>query len=46
MKFTAPGRALPNLSVEATRIGMGRSDARGLSSLLRPMPLRAPHLER
>jgi hypothetical protein len=36
----------PNPSVEATRNGMGRSSASGLSSLPRPMPLRAPHLER
>jgi len=37
---------MPNPSVEATRNGMGRSSASGLSSLPRPMPLRAPHLER
>jgi hypothetical protein len=36
----------PNPSVEATRNGMGRSSASGLSSLPRPMPLRAPHLQR
>jgi len=33
-------------SFEATRNGMGRSSASGLSSLVRPMPLPAPHLER
>lgn len=36
----------PNPSVEATRNGMGRSSASGLSSPPRPMPLRAPHLQR
>jgi len=36
----------PNPSVEATRNGMGRSTARWLLSVQRPMPLRAPHLER
>ena len=36
----------PNPSVEATRNGMGRSSASGLSSPRRPMPLQAPHLER
>jgi hypothetical protein len=39
-------RVRPNQSVEATRNGMGRSSASGLSSPPRPMPLRAPHLKR
>ncbi|HWR87217.1 MAG TPA: hypothetical protein VN277_02225 [Acidiferrobacterales bacterium] len=34
-----------NPSVEATRNGMGRSTASGLSSVPWPMPLQAPHLE-
>ncbi len=39
-------RVRPNPSVEATRNGMGRSSASSSSSLPRPMPLRAPHLQR
>jgi hypothetical protein len=35
-----------NPSLEATRNGMGRSTASGPSSLPRPMPLRAPQLQR
>ena len=36
----------PDISVEATRNGIGRSRARWSLSPPRPMPLRAPHLER
>ena len=37
---------MANPSLEATRNGMGHSGAIGLSSPPRPMPLRAPQLER
>ena len=36
----------PNPSLESTRYGMGRSSATGPSSPPRPLPLRAPQLER
>jgi hypothetical protein len=35
---------MSNRSVDASRNGMGRSSASGLSSLPRPVPLRAPNL--